>query len=207
MGASQAATKRGVHLNAVRHGFRAQTIAGRSDVPGYVRQKDDFFPTPERATLALLAVEKFHGAIWEPACGNGAISKVLAAEGYAVESTDLVNRGFGLTPVDFLMEHKSLAPNIVTNPPFKLAVPFVRQALNLATGKVAMLLKIAFLEGVERAEVFKKSPLARVLVFSRRLSFVGPNRKSSLEGSGMMAFAWFVWDHRHSGAPTIGWLP
>jgi hypothetical protein len=26
------------------------------------------------------------------------------------------------------------------------------------------------------------------------------------DGHGVMAFAWFVWDHAHWGEPTIGWL-
>lgn len=194
-------------LNRAKHGFRARTIAGRSDVDGYLREKDDFFPTPERATRALLDVETFTGAIWEPACGDGAISRLLAEAGYTTVDSDLINRGFGETGIDFLMEWQPRAPNIITNPPFKLAVPFVRKALELTTNKVAMLLKIAFLEGVERAELFKASPLARVLVFSRRLAFVPGNKQRALDGGGMMAFAWFVWDHAHVGAPTIGWLP
>ncbi len=196
-------------LNRAKHGFRAQAIAGRSDVDGYARERDDFFPTPERATRALLAVEAFDGPIWEPACGDGAISKILRGAGYETVDSDLIDRGYGETGIDFLMEWRARAPNIVTNPPFKLAVPFVQQSLRLTTGKVAMLLKIAFLEGQERAGLFASSPLARVLVFSRRLAFVPggslPSRK--LDGGGMMAFAWFIWDHQHRGPPTLGWLP
>ena len=196
---------RGGQLNKMKHGFRAQVIAGRSDVEGYVREKDDFYPTPARATEALLSVEKFNGAIWEPACGDGAISKICEASGYEVVSSDLVARGYGEDRIDFLMEYQSRAPNVITNPPFKLAVPFVYKALDLTTGKVAMLLKIAFLEGQERAKLFKSSPLARVHVFSQRLAFVPgdsqPGRK--LDGGGMMAFAWFVWDHAWTGAPEI----
>jgi len=37
----------------------------------------EFYPTPPEATRALLSVESFEGDIWEPACGDGAISKVL----------------------------------------------------------------------------------------------------------------------------------
>jgi hypothetical protein len=172
------------------------------------RQKDDFYPTPRRGIDALLAVEKFEGAIWEPACGDGAISEALKAAGYHVQSTDLVDRGYGTAGIDFLMEYASQAPNIVTNPPFKLAVPFVRKSLELSSGKVAMLLKIAFLEGIERAKLFKESPLARVHVFSQRLAFVpgGTTGARTLDGGGMMAFAWFVWDHSHKGAPSIGWV-
>ena len=80
------------------------------------REKDDFYETPPEATRALLSVESFEGAIWEPACGRGAISKVLEGAGHEVISTDLMDRGYGENRVDFLMEWRPLAPNIVTNP-------------------------------------------------------------------------------------------
>jgi hypothetical protein len=204
---------RGASLNKIKHGFRAQVIAGRSDVDGYQRQKDDFYPTPARAIESLLRAESFEGDIWEPACGDGAISEPLEAAGYEVVSTDLVDRGYGESGVDFLMEWQCRAPNIVTNPPFKLAVPFVRKALDLTSGKVCMLLKIAFLEGQERAGLFAESPLARVHVFSQRLAFVPGTREQhaakqgkTFDGGGMMAFAWFVWEHGYTGKPTLGWL-
>lgn len=172
------------------------------------REKDDFYPTPPAGTLALLSVESFVGPIWEPACGDGAICKVLVGTGHEVIATDLVDRGYGRAGVDFLMETKPAATNIITNPPFKLATPFLRKALHLTEGgggKVALLLRLAFLEGKERGEIFASSPLARVWVFSRRLSMqrgrLDPDQKC-----GMMAFAWFVWDHAHTGWPELGWI-
>lgn len=190
-------------LNRMKSGAaRVRMIGG--DQGG--RRKDDFYPTPQRGIDALLQVESFAGDIWEPACGDGAISKVLEAHGYRVASTDLVDRGYGEPRIDFLMETKGRGPNIITNPPFKLAVPFVRKSLDLTTGKVAMLLKIAFLEGVERSKLFASTPLARVLVFSQRLAFVPGAGARKLGGGGMMAFGWFIWDHSHKGPPTLGWL-
>src|SRR5438874_9423105 len=93
----------------------------RGVIPSADREKDDFYPTPAPATVALLAKEQFGPSIWEPACGDGAISKVLEANGHNVVSTDLFNRGYGEARIDFLMEQQLLAPQIVTNPPFKMA--------------------------------------------------------------------------------------
>lgn len=199
---------RAASLNNAKYAFRRAALGVAAQDPNYVREKDDFFPTPLRAVEALLAAERFDGRVWEPACGDGAISRPFEAAGYEVVSTDLVDRGYGQHGVDFLMEWRPRAPNIVTNPPFKLAVPFVRKSLQLTTGKVAMLLKIAFLEGQERGQLFRESPLARVLVFSQRLAFVpgGTIGARKLDGGGMMAFAWFVFDHAHTGKPTLGWL-
>lgn len=169
------------------------------------REKDDFYPTPPEGVHGLLMKEQFNGDIWEPACGDGAISRVLERWGYKVIATDLVDRGHGTPRIDFLMEQKSLAPNIVTNPPFKMVAPFIRTALRLSTGKVAMLLRLACLEGTERRKIYDESPLARVWVFSRRLTM----KRGGYEGGetgGMLAFAWFVWEHGYTGKPTLGWI-
>jgi len=170
------------------------------------REKDDFYTTPPEGTRALLSVERFSGPIWEPACGDGAISRVLEAAGYEVESTDLVYHGYGLTGIDFLMEYISAAPNIVTNPPFKLIVPFVEKALELTTGKVAILARLAFLESERRRKLFEATSLARVWVFSRRLEIHRRGWEVDKGGGGLIAFAWFVWEHGHEGPPVLGWI-
>ena len=167
------------------------------------QEKDHFYPTPPAGTLALLSVEKFDGPIWEPACGEGHMSRVLEGAGYDVISTDLVDRGFGTPRVDFLMEHRPLAPNIVTNPPFKLGEQFARKALSLTTGKVALLCRLMWLEGGERQKLFRSAPLARVWVFSNRLGFAKGGEQHT---GGMTPYAWFVFEHGHQGPPTLGWV-
>ena len=58
------------------------------------RQKDDWYPTPEIATRRLLDVEMFDEQIWEPAAGDGAISRVLKTACYDVISSDLNDYGY-----------------------------------------------------------------------------------------------------------------
>lgn len=169
------------------------------------REKDDFYPTPPEATNALLDREQFDGPIWEPACGDGAISEVLKSRGYHVQSTDLVDRGYGWPRVDFLMEYTPLAPNIVTNPPYKNTAEFMKHALNLASGKVAFLLRLACLEGVERGEIYDARPPARIWVFRKRL-VIWRNGIATSDSGGMIAMAWFVWDRSHSGPTQLGWI-
>jgi hypothetical protein len=168
------------------------------------REANDFYPTHPGATKALLSVEPFAGDIWEPACGEGDISRVLEEAGHRVISTDLVDRGFGEARRDFLMEWRPQAPNIITNPPFKLASEFVEKSLQLTTGKVAMFLRLAFLEGVERGSTFPTQPLARVWVMSRRVPMWRGEVRDEI--GSLMAMAWFVWDHAHKGRPELGWL-
>lgn len=170
------------------------------------RETHDFYPTWPAATRALLSVEPFTGPIWEPACGDGAMSRVLEAAGHHVISTDLVDRGYGEGGRDFLMEWTPRAPNIVTNPPFRWAIEFTDRALQLTTGKVALFLRLAFLEGVERGKWFRSTPLARVWVMSRRVPIARGRMCEDGDGHGVIAFAWFVWEHGHAGPPTIGFL-
>jgi hypothetical protein len=132
------------------------------------------------------------------------MSRVLQAHGHSVLSTDLIDRGFGEAPHDFLTSTRTAA-NIVTNPPFTLAETFVRLALARSTAKVAMLCKIQFLEGMKRRALFDSTPLQSVWVFSKRLT-LRRNGATETDASGMLCFAWYVWQHGHVGAPTIGWL-
>jgi len=157
----------------------------------------DFFPTPKWATFALIDNEKFKGGIWESACGDGAMSRVLEQTGQSVYSSDLHDRGYGEAGHDFLTCARS-AENIVTNPPYNSAEGFVAAGVKNASRKFALLLRLAFLEGANRANtIFAKSPPARVWVFSERITFY-PNGVEP-KGTGTTAYAWFVWD---KDAPT-----
>jgi hypothetical protein len=173
------------------------SMSSRSDA-----EKDHFYPTPPLGTEALLSVEKFT-TIWEPACGEGHMSTVLEDAGYDVVSTDLVDRGFGTPRIDFLMEYRLLAEDIVTNPPFKLAEEFVRKACDLGARKVAVLCRLTWLEGKERKKLFEQYPLARVWVFSSRL---GMQKGKLATTGGMVPYAWYVFERGHSGPPTLGWV-
>ena len=187
--------------------FGGPTIAKAQTDDPVNRETHDFYPTWPAATRALLSVERFDGAIWEPACGDGAMSRVLEAAGHEVISTDLIDRGYGEGGRDFLMEWQPRAPNIVTNPPFRWAVEFTDRALQLTTRKVALFLRLAFLEGQDRGEWFPTTPLARVWVMSRRVPIQrGRMATGQEEKGGVLAFAWFVWEHGHKGRPEIGFL-
>ena len=180
---------------------RARQIVG-SNVRGD-RQKDDYYATPPHATQALLDVETFDGSIYEPCCGEGHIAKVLEEKGYDVESTDLIDRGYGNVNLDFLLEHKK-RDNIITNPPYKNAVEYARHSIWIAEKKVCLLFKITFLEGVERKEFFQIHPPIRIWVFSKRLNLM-KNGQEFYTG-GMMCMAWFIWEKGYQGKPQIGWL-
>lgn len=164
----------------------------------------DFFPTPAWATYALIDNENFKGDIWECACGNGAMSNVLAETGQSVFSSELYDRGFGDIGQDFLNPSRQ-ADNIVTNPPYNAAEGFVRSGLSHSNKKFALLLRLAFLEGANRAStIFAKVPPSRVWVFSERITFYPANAVQ--KGTGTTAYAWFVWDKDASNSTELKWF-
>ena len=164
----------------------------------------DFCPTPAWATSTLIENERFEGEIWECACGDGSMAEVLCRTGMRVSSSDRYDRGFGEPGHDFLTSERRAA-NIITNPPFHSAEGFVAQCFKLAEAKVALLLRLAFLEGANRTRtIFDKHPPARVWVFSERMTFYPKGLK--MAGSGTTAYAWFVWENARSGPTELRWF-
>lgn len=184
------------HLNG---GFKP-TAKRFADLDG-----PDYFPTPKWATFALADNEAFEGDIWECACGDGAMSEVLEKNGNRVISSDLFYRGYGEGGVDFLDTTRS-CDNIVTNPPYNAAEGFVATGVRQAKRKFALLLRLAFLEGANRANtIFATHPPARVWVFSERITFYPAG--AIQKGSGTTAYAWFVWDKDASGTELKWFKP
>lgn len=164
----------------------------------------DFFPTPAWATFALIENENFKGEIWESACGNGAMSEVLAQTGNKLINSDLYDRGYGESGIDFLTA-RIRSENIVTNPPYNAAEGFVKSGISQANKKFALLLRLAFLEGANRQKtIFSETPPSRVWIFSERITFYPAG--AQVKGSGTTAYAWFVWDKDATSGTELKWL-
>lgn len=182
---------------------KSLSIVGSSRNNGE-RDADDFYPTPAYAVEELLKREVFIGNVWECACGEGDISQVLKKAGYEVISTDLIDRGYG-EQIDFLKSNL-IADNIITNPPYKIALDFVLKAKKQSTKKIAMFLKTVWLESESRYDMFqdKEFPLKKIYQFSKRVTLYKSGIK--MKNSGMIAYAWYVWDKEYKGNPTIDWI-
>jgi hypothetical protein len=172
-------------------------------------ESDDFFPTPPWATRAIVEqLLKIDPALasricWEPACGEGHMSRPLAETFRKVISTDLVDYGFGERR-DFLAPSKKhpRADWIVTNPPFKLTQDFVLQALELARVGVAMFARVGILETVDRYEsIFLPRPPVAVYQFVERV----PLHKGRVVMNGRTAsqYLWVVWLKASLGGETV----
>ena len=189
---------------------------GASNHVEHDRAENDFYSTDPKALELFLDKIKedkiiLNDSIWECACGNGALSKVLINRGYNVFSSDLIDRGYGNFGVDFLNQ-KSLPIgaehwDILTNPPYKFAKEFVEQALDLVKDgdKVIMFLKIQFLEGKERRNLFNESPPKYIYVNSaRQICFL--NGDTSRKMSSATCYCWYIWEKGWKGEPILRWI-
>ena len=183
----------------------------------FFRRKDDcpefdYYATP-RAVDELLKLERFSPNIWEPCCGGVHISETLLAYGYKVRSTDIADHGYGQPGVDFLKQLAPIEEDIITNPAYVQAQGFVEHALSRLTEghKVAMFLRLSFLEGQARRRLFDRYPPIRVHLSSQRFG-CAPNGEFKVRPSGELywpsavAYAWFIWEAGYRGPVTIDWF-
>lgn len=136
------------------------------------REINDFYATDPKATEKLLEKENFNHNIWEICCGQGHISEVLKTHGYNVYSTDLIDRGYQDDIIDILEYDACVDCDIITNPPYKCALEIVQKALNITSdgNKIAMLLKIQFLEGIQRKNFLNYIHQNMFMFFLRELT-------------------------------------
>lgn len=173
------------------------------------RQENDYYATEPKAMELLLKMESFSNVL-EPACGEGHLSNVLLSKGIRVTSRDFVDRGYGDVGLDFLsIDNQAWNGDIITNPPFKYAKEFVEKALDIIPegNKVAMFLKLQFMETKGRKELFINNPPKVIYVSASRLLCAknGDFAKASKDGSAV-AYAWYVWEKGFKGDSIVKWF-
>jgi hypothetical protein len=179
---------------------------------GYQREHRDFYATPAWVTQALLQHVRLRGAIWEPCCGDGAMSSVLAGQGYDVVSTDIADRGFGTPGVDFLAcrSMPEGCRSIVTNPPYgdtgshvgqsksaPAMLDFLRHALQLAAsveGQLALLVRLNWIAGRRATQIMSAAPFAATIILNRRIQWFDMGARTR---AAQHHHAWVVFDHAY----------
>lgn len=192
------------------HEHKLFVTLGATNHSSAEREENDYYATDPIAIELLLQKERFSKHVWEPACGEGHLSKVLEERGYSVRSTDIVDRGYGEGGIDFLKQTDPFDGDIITNPPYKYAKEFVDHAIELVkTGnRVAMFLKIQFLEGKSRRELFDRCPPKLIYVASKRINCCknGDFGKEQRANNSAQAYAWFIWEKGYTGEPVVRWF-
>ena len=179
---------------------------GSTSITKADREENDFYATEPKAVELLLAEETFANNILEPCCGQKHITNILEQAGYTVKSSDLIDRGVGADIQDFF-KITDWGGDIISNPPYKNALDFVKHSLEIVKegSKVAMFLKILFLEGKTRKEFFLENPPKVIYVASGRLN-CAKNGDFDKYTTGAVCYAWFVWEKGCKGEPVVRWI-
>jgi len=157
------------------------------------RREHDFYPTPPDVTTALMDfLDLDISKIWEPACGNGAMSSVIESYGHEVISSDLRDSGYGKGGIDFLLTQPYQCDAIITNPPFNISESFIRHALSIAP-VVAMVLKSQYWHAARRLQLFAECPPAWILPLTWRPDFLFDTRSPGEKSAPTMDCIWAVW--------------
>ena len=167
----------------------------------YKRIASDFYPTPPEATQALLdwlALPK-GASVWEPACGEGHMVKVLQGNGYSVRATD-IRFGADFLTVDFPVDTIDW---IITNPPFSLADKFIERCAWYER-PFALLLKSQYWHAKKRLCLFQECQPTAILPLTWRPDFLFKTRGG---GSPLMDVMWCVWGSSREQAHTTLYHP
>ena len=191
-------------------------IAGGN--PKNDRIENDYYATdPKAVTMLLSKYDIFGQEILEPCVGGGMIANTVKSfyiNKRNITALDIVDRGYPNTIIqNFLTwETNNKYDAIITNPPYSLAKEFVEKGLTLLNndGQMAMFLKIQFLEGQKRKELFDKHPPKYIYVFRNRMATwnngqaLDPN--TGKKWATTMCHAWFIWEKNSQTEPIIRWL-
>lgn len=189
-------------------------ILGASNHTDKERENHDYYATEPKAIDILLETgEKFTKKIFEPSAGEGHLAERLKEYGYIVITNDIVQRNYKLNYVmDFLKfkPKKLLNIDIITNPPYKYAKEFIEHSLSIIENgnKVAMFLKIQFLEGKERKKLFQNFQPKIIYVSSSRILCAknAEFERMKAGGGSAVAYAWFIWEKGYKGETIIKWI-
>jgi methylase of polypeptide subunit release factors len=181
---------------------------------GYARKERDLYETPEWVTEAVVPhLTRLPGCIWEPAMGSGKMVRVLMRHTW-ITGTDIAAE-YEKCRKDFLacpqvLEAGRPIDAIITNPPYELAQEFIEHALRLMEpvgGPVAMLLRTDFDHAKSRAHLFRDCPaFAKKLVLMKRITWFEPEPGAKGK-SPSFNHAWYIWDWKHEGPPSIAYGP
>ncbi|MEE8658871.1 hypothetical protein CGLAMM_07345 [Acetobacteraceae bacterium EV16G] len=183
---------------------------GRQTSP-YRRHPDDWYVEPPGVIEALLEVESpFIGRVMDPCCGRGTIPLTYAdtpRHTAKMVTSDIVKRWDDVLE---LAPYATSLPrwrpdSVITNPPFREAQAFIECALENTTDRVCVLLPLNFLGSEKRYLFFKTRPLARIWHLVPRISMLPGDMPP--RGSGMTEYAWFVFQHAHTGSCIFQHLP
>lgn len=181
------------------------------------RNENDLYPTPPLATYILCKYSDVPKNVIEPCAGQGNISIELKRNGINVRSFDLFQYEQNFvddieTGKDFLTLPKQEGyTGLVTNPPYfkNLPAKILKKSLE-EYDYTALFLRLTFLEGIRRYELFKKNPPSEIIFLSDRVQFknnqIGEPVLATDQIGGMISYMWIIFDKRvHAKQTDLKW--
>lgn len=172
-----------------------------------LRQANNYYVAHPSATQDILNVEKFANDILEPFCGEGIMAEVMKKNGYSVEAYDIIDRGYGKVGDFFKVDYPEGKYDIVTNPPYDPGLnDIIKRCYKLCRKKVAMLLPVNYLSGLQRLEdIYKVIPPKVVYVYANNI-VIGRNGDYSRAVGYKINYAWYVWEKGYEGETFVRWI-
>jgi hypothetical protein len=197
-------------------GKRARQVWAQLEDGSYVkvdqleRRRKEFYATPDEVTDAFVAAEierlSDFAILWEPACGDLKMASRLAYAGFSYYASDIIDRGVGAEIRSFYDFAVPPSRAIVTNPPFDQCnwrphrAKWIGHALDdLKVEYMALLLPWAWPGAGGMRAFYDAHKPARVYLVRWKIDFTNQGSPPSLN-------AWFVWDRRHHGEPSLHML-
>lgn len=174
----------------------------------------DFYASEPACAKWLMEIEPQITKIWENCVGMGHLAEEFRKNGKLGAISDLIDRGYYPENVptkygdDFLQFNKVWKGDIATNPPFASATSWVEHSLDLLTEGhyLALFMKITFLEGKGRRELFRKCPPIRVWVSSSRLNCAKNGDFEKYGKGSATCYCWFIWQKGYKGPTELKWF-
>lgn len=182
--------------------------------PEYARADGDFYVEPSWTVSALFRHVALRGKLHDPCCGSGTIIETAIQQGFEASGADIADRANGRFPVRDFLTDSTTYPNLITNPPYKLAVEIICHALTRVPdgGHVAALVPIGFLASIRRHSLFVRPECEMVLVLSRRPGLppgeLLKQHGEAIRCNGSTDFIWSIWRRgRAADGAAICWAP
>lgn len=148
------------------------------------RQENDYYPTPITCVDPLLVLIDWKKVqtFLEPC--RGVARSIYDRIPLAEEQKQWAELSEG---VDYLATEFQPVDLEVTNPPFSIALEFLKKSLT-ESRCVCYLLRLSFLGSQERAIFWKENRPTHLFILSKRPSFTG-------NGTDNSEYMWVCWDH------------
>jgi hypothetical protein len=113
------------------------------------------------------------------------MAREIEATGLSVISTDIADRGYGESRVNFLKSEKR-ADCVITNPPFDLASAFIEHAFDIGVTEIALVLKATYWHAAKRHRIWQRYTPRLIMPLLWRPDFLN-------KGGPTMEIMWCVW--------------